>query len=449
MNTIYRGMGIPFYFASLIKSHRGITDAVKRGTPKEVDVLGVDFNCLIHRYLKDEDPIKSVVEAFDYILKNVCRAKIVIIALDGLVPYAKIVQQRYRRMRIKDEAQTGTFDRNQISPGTPYMIELENAMAAKFPNAILSRTAESGEGEHKLMLELDRIPQSQRQTICIYGLDADLILICLQNRELSKNGGMTLLRESAEFNDPSLKAAEFATLDIWGLAREIPLELPQYIALSIMCFGNDFMPNLGMFSLREDGYDRAMHLYTEAGKPDLYTPKGRSKFLKLAASREMGVYKERINLRKRPEEKAVLGRDQTQFSRKYGLHILDGVYNMKPVVEAYWKTFHWSMDYFIESSPINWDWVYPYADAPLVSDIVKYTETNSIPESPLTFTVVDQLQFIMPKSSLRKARKFVKYPDELHSETRNPWMKRHDWEMKPRISLPWNPATSLTKIVPL
>jgi hypothetical protein len=82
-------------------------------------------------------------------------------------------------------------------------------------------------------------------------------------------------------------------------------------------------------------------------------------------------------------------------------------------------------------------------------DIVKYTETDSIPESPLTFTVVDQLQFIMPKSSLRKARKFVKYPDELHSETRNPWMKRHDWEMKPRISLPWNPATSLTKIVPL
>ena len=122
---------------------------------------------------------------------------------------------------------------------------------------------------------------------------------------------------------------------------------------------------------------------------------------------------------------------------------------MKPVVEAYWKTFHWSMDYFIESSPINWDWVYPYADAPLVSDIVKYAETNSIPESPLTFTVVDQLQFIMPKSSLRKCRKFVKYPDELHSETRNPWMKRHDWEMKPRISLPWNPATSLTKIAPL
>ena len=436
-------MGIPFYFASLIKSHRGITDAVKRGTPKEVDVLGVDFNCLIHRYLKEDNPVQSVVDAFDYILNNVCRAKIVIIALDGLVPYSKIVQQRYRRMRVKEQ---GVFDRNQISPGTPYMIELEQAMAAKFPQAILSRTSEPGEGEHKLMLELDRIPEEQRQTICIYGLDADLILICLQNRQLSKNGGMTLLRESAEFDDPSLKAAEFATLDIWGLAREIPIEIHQYLALSIMCFGNDFMPNLGMFSLREDGYNRALHLYSEAKNPDLYTPQGRLKFLKLAASHEMEVLKTRISLRKRPEEKGVLGKDQVMFSRKYGLHILDGVQDMKPVVEAYWKTFHWTIDYFIESSPINWQWYYPYADAPLVSDIVKYAET-SIEEGELDYTITDQLQFIMPKLSLRRARKLVKYPDELHTETRNPWMKRHDWEMKPRISLPW--PNSQTKIYPL
>jgi 5'-3' exonuclease len=436
-------MGIPFYFASLIKSHRGITDAVRRGTPKDVDVLGVDFNCLIHRYLKDDNPVQSVVDAFDYILNHVCRAKKVLIALDGLVPYAKIVQQRYRRMRIKDEAQTGTFDRNQISPGTPYMIELENALAAKFPYAILSRTSEPGEGEHKLMLELDRIPEDQRQTICIYGLDADLILICLQNRELSKHGGMTLLRESAEFNDPSLKAAEFATLDIWGLAGQIPIQIHQYVALSILCFGNDFMPNLGMFSLREDGYNRALHMYSEAKNPDLYTPQGRRTFLNVAASHEMDVFKTRIHLRKRPEEKGVLGKEQSNFSRKYGLHVLDGVFDMKPVVDAYWKTFHWTIDYFIESSPIHWDWYYPYADAPLVSDIIQYAETK-VEEGELNYTVVDQLQFIMPKSSLRKARKLVKYPDELHTETRNPWMKRHDWEMKPRISLPW--PNGLTKI---
>ena len=91
-------MGIPFYFVSLIRSHRGITKQVTR---IEVDVVGFDFNCLIHRYLKDEDPVNSVIRAIEHILLNVVIAKKVIIAFDGIVPYAKIVQQRYRRMRSK------------------------------------------------------------------------------------------------------------------------------------------------------------------------------------------------------------------------------------------------------------------------------------------------------------------------------------------------------------
>jgi hypothetical protein len=28
-------------------------------------------------------------------------------------------------------------------------------------------------------------------------------------------------------------------------------------------------------------------------------------------------------------------------------------------------------------------------------------------------------------------------------------MKRHEWEMKPRISLPWNPTSALTEVSPL
>ena len=439
-------MGIPFYFASLIKSHRGITDSVKRGLPLEVDVLGVDFNCLIHRYLKEDKPVESVVEAFAYLLEHVCRAKKVLIALDGLVPYAKIVQQRYRRMRIKEET---PFDRNLISPDTPYMRELEAALAAKFPYAEISKTTVPGEGEHKLILDLKKIPAENRKSVCIYGLDADLILICLQNKELSDHGRMHLLRESAEFDDPKLKTAEFATMNIWELSTQLPLPTEQYMALSMLCFGNDFMPNLGMFSLREDGYNRALHFYQESGRPDLLTPEGRHQFFKFSASHEMGVLKERITLRKRPEEKAVLGKDQVQFSRKYGLHILDGVLDMEPVVEAYWKTLHWSWHYFTQSTPINWGWVYPYADAPLVSDIVKYTEMG-VQKGKLNFTLSDQLHFIMPASSLKKTRRRVKFPDELHNEeTRNPWMKRHFWEMKPRISLPWNPNDELTKIVPI
>ena len=88
-------MGIPFYFASLIRNHGGITRTVHDSI--KVDVLGIDFNCLIHRYL-GSDPITSVLDALEHIL-GVCRAKKVFIAFDGLVPYSKIVQQRYRRLK--------------------------------------------------------------------------------------------------------------------------------------------------------------------------------------------------------------------------------------------------------------------------------------------------------------------------------------------------------------
>ena len=438
-------MGIPYYFASLTKSHAGITEVVKKDK-LQVDVLGIDFNCLIHRYLKDEDPYNSVLDAFEYILNTVCKARKVIIALDGLVPYAKIVQQRYRRMRLKET--TGVFDRNQISPDTPYMRELEKLITIRFPYAILSGTTIPGEGEHKLFLELKKIPENERESVCIYGLDADLILICLKNHKVSTVYGMKLMRESAEFNDPKLKHAEFATLSISKLLLQIPIDITQYIALSILCFGNDFMPNLGMFSLREDGYDRAIHLYMECRKPNLTTVEGRRTFLKHAAAKEEFVLRERIRLRKRPEEKALI-KEYSLFSKKYGLHVLDGVTDMNPVVEAYWKTFHWTMYYFFNNTPMNWDWVYPYVDAPLISDMYKRKETSYKEITPLNFTVTQQLQCIMPKTSLRTAKRPIKFLDEIHTETRNAWLKRHDWEMKPRISIPWHPTYSLTSISPL
>jgi 5'-3' exonuclease len=438
-------MGIPFYFASLLKSHPGIVQALKN--VMEVDVLGVDFNCLIHRYLKEDDPIRSVIDALEHIVEHICKPKQLFIALDGLVPYAKIVNQRYRRMRLKEE--TGEFDRNQISPDTPYMRDLENALKEKFPYANISSTQEPGEGEHKLFHQIYRLDETERKRICIYGLDADLILISLQNYMFSYPHGMFLLRETAEFNDPKLAKAEFATLSIWKLLTQIPMDFDQYMVLSILCFGNDFMPNLGMFSLREDGYSRAIHMYEESGKPNLLTPEGRAVFLEFAADREKTFLRERVSLRRRPEEKAILGRDDSLISRKYGLHHLDGVLDMGPVVDAYWKTFHWTLHYFRMGEPLNWDWVYPYADAPLVDDIANYEESPPPKAGKCKYTLRNQLAFILPEASLKKTRRKVMFPDEIYKETRHPWMKRHDWEMKPRISLPWNPVYELTHVEPL
>jgi 5'-3' exonuclease len=437
-------MGIPFYFASLLKSHPGIVETVKKDTPLEVDVFGVDFNCLIHRYLNESDPVKSVLDAFDHILQTICKAKLVYVSLDGLVPYAKIVNQRYRRMRSKESSDI--FDRNQISPDTPYMRELEEGLKARFPFVKLSTTQEPGEGEHKLFLEIQSLPEDQRRSVCIYGLDADLILISLIHHKVTEPYKLHLLRESAEFNDPKVAGAEFGSLSIWKLLTQLPMDILQYAALSILCFGNDFMPNLAMFSLREDGYSRALHMYEQSGKPDLLTPEGRTRFLEHAATVELKVLRERAHLRRRPEEKAIFGKDSSLASKKFSLHYLDGVSNIGFVVDAFWKTFHWTFHYFMNGTPLNWDWVYPYPEAPLITDIVEYEESEAPKSGKCKYTLRNQLCFILPEVSLKKTRRKVMFPDEIYTQTRPTWMKRHDWETKPRISLPWNPQYELTHV---
>jgi len=113
-------MGIPYYVASLLRTHKHIQQEVGN-IALQTDVLGLDFNAFIHTYLKPENPIGSVVVALRNFFRDVANGKRVLIAFDGLVPYAKIVQQRYRRMRHPEPA---LFDKNQISPGTPFMIEL-------------------------------------------------------------------------------------------------------------------------------------------------------------------------------------------------------------------------------------------------------------------------------------------------------------------------------------
>jgi 5'-3' exonuclease len=418
-------MGIPFYFATLIRNHPGIARNVKR---IESDFFGIDFNCLIHNYLDDNNPIESVLDALNKILKEVCISNIVYLAFDGLVPYAKIVQQRYRRMCIKEE---GIFDRNQISPDTPYMRELESAIKVRFPHIIVSPTQEPGEGEHKIFQYIRTIAP---KSICIYGLDADLILLSMFN---SGKEPFYLLRETQG------SPGDFTRLSINHLKEQLPIPIDQYLPLSVLCFGNDFMPNLGMFSLREDGYTRALEMYTLAKSPNLLTEEGRFQFLDYAQKQELNTLEQRISRRKRTEEKMVLSKHTEYTSQKYGLHILDGVRNMSPVVEAFWKTFHWTMYYFKTNSVLNWEWVYPYADAPLISDITEFYETEC-KSGELTFSTTKQLQFILPRKSLRTARRRIMHEDEKYTETRNPWMKRYDWEMKPRISLPWGVNTQVS-----
>ena len=396
-------MGIPFLFASLIRHHPSI---IKLKPPAEY--FAIDMNCLIHNFLVPENPLESVISGLKEILFEIpVEYKNIFIAFDGLVPLAKIVQQRYRRFKISSEL----FDKRQISPDTPYMRSLELRIKQEFPEIRVSPTQEPGEGEHKIFLDMNTL--NLTGNVIIYGLDADLILLSLQRSE-----NIFLMRDGF--------------LDVQELKKNLPINSEQFLFLSVLCFGNDFMPNLGLFSLREHGYERCLSLYQHCGSPDLRSQEGRQQFLDFCAKEEIDTLKRILKKRDKFHEKFF----QEPFSRKYNLHILDGVLDAEPVVEAFWKTFDFTIRYFLENKAVNWEWYYPYPDAPLIQDIVLYEEYQC-ESKELNFRICNQLQFILPSCTLKIIGRRQKFQDEFYTETREPWLKKFDWEMKPRISLPW------------
>jgi 5'-3' exonuclease len=412
-------MGIPYYFLTLIKKHPRIVSKVHERF--HTDVLAIDFNCLIHNYIDDANPIESILAALQMILSTVVQPDVLFIAMDGLVPYAKIVQQRYRRFR-KPENPSAVFDRHQISPGTPYMRELTDAVAARFPFAIISSTMMPGEGEHKIFQWLTAAPKN----VTIYGLDADLILLSLKDERIS------LLRENVNFKASNVPG--FSCLSIRELVKVLPIPVKQYIPLSILCFGNDFMPVIGMFSLREGGHERALQVYTECGMPDLLTVRGRRVFFEQAARYEMKVY---MNASKEKFYEKIIVSDGKHFEARYTAHLQDGA-DPADVSMDYWYCFYWTHHYFTKNQVIDWNFVYRFPEAPLVCQLLRYPEGEPrLKVCEPQYTVTKQLQCILPSTSLRTAKKRVCYSDEIYDTPgRIPWMRKYDWEVDPRISLP-------------
>jgi 5'-3' exonuclease len=404
-------MGIPYYVASLLRTHKHIQQETGN-VALECDALGLDFNAFIHTYLKPEHPIGSVVMALRNFFRDVARGKKVLIAFDGLVPYAKIVQQRYRRMKNPEPS---LFDKNQISPGTEFMKELEDTLRYCFPECILSGTDEPGEGEHKIFTWLRKMEPEDRKNILIYGMDADLVLISVAQSEL---GSIKLIRENRD--------SGYSTFDVSALCRVLPLPPEDWVEMCVLCFGNDFMPTIAMFSLREDGYGRAVHYM-------------KTQSLEGAADDELKVLMKRA----KETDRRIVSRDGHAIESRMALHLMDGVLDWSKVVYAFEKTLEWTLHYFKTSEVLDWCWTYPYPEAPLLAALVEKPRNASFtwdhPTPP--FTIEDQLNFILPGRGV--------FPDELYEEgadSRHPWMKCYSWETDPYISLPWNPMQAPTRV---
>ncbi|GAX74491.1 hypothetical protein CEUSTIGMA_g1940.t1 [Chlamydomonas eustigma] len=243
-------MGVPGLFAWLKRKYPIICHPLhKKGDGSwehgdQVDNVYIDMNhiihCCTHAGVGAKDGNDELSEAsiyahihvyLDVILEATRPTNLVVLAVDGVAPRAKMAQQRTRRFlsahvaevteRVEQEVRRemlseagGTvtippvkrFDSNVITPGTAFMVGISSCLkdwarkklqssaaastasssAANYsgtPKIIISDACEPGEGEHKilrLMRTMRVLPDYNPNTKhLIYGQDADLLLLSL------------------------------------------------------------------------------------------------------------------------------------------------------------------------------------------------------------------------------------------------------------------------------
>jgi 5'-3' exonuclease len=283
-------MGIPSFYRHLLRKYKGITAGNLAGVSlSSVDLLALDFNCIIYSAMKtmpnafspsyEEDLIREVGVWLDRLFSMIPSTSIYI-AVDGAVPCAKIHQQRLRRyksayMNLEDKllrAQLGLpekeegWDRNAITPGTQFMEKINKFLVGyskKHSGIIVSGTNEPGEGEHKIMRYLKN---TKAQNVVIYGMDADLILLgMLKAEQTDRRGKIVLVREKDEVKDTSQITLQFfapsaAAEAMWkesGSTASLQDWIFDYVAI-MSVLGNDFLPHSLGFSIREDGINELL-----------------------------------------------------------------------------------------------------------------------------------------------------------------------------------------------
>jgi 5'-3' exonuclease len=299
-------MGIPSYYKTLTEKIPGII-VTKPGMA--VKYLLFDFNCIVYNCLRtmrpyssaahvkwEEDLCVEVEKALLVLWETAGKPATVYIAVDGVVPMAKIKQQRMRRFKSVwwsaqelaygvRESGVETWDKNAITPGTAFMERLGKALTAfcaRRPGWTVSTSEEPGEGEHKVMRWIRDGGVREPGAVVIYGLDADLIVLSMLTSlywlDASKNPCF-LMREKTEFGQIQKRFADTTFLylcveklveslcwKIGGSKREF---LTNYVAVMSL-LGNDFLPHSLTLKINQGGHEKLLTalrgLYGEGGR---------------------------------------------------------------------------------------------------------------------------------------------------------------------------------------
>ena len=492
-------MGIPSYFSYIVKNHSDIVKKLK-DINKKINNLYLDSNSIIYdcfysiqkaeqtqaeqtqaeqtqaeqtqaeQTQAEHNPInktqfetkliKSIIQKIKEYIKIVKPTGTVMIAFDGVAPSAKLKQQRNRRYKsalekILKKDDTVGWDKTAITPGTEFMEKLGKRINRHFQknkNIIVSDSSEPGEGEHKIFQYIrDNEDRHKNEVTMIYGLDADLIMLCLNHLPVSKE--IYLFRETPDFIrslNADLEPNSNYFLDIPELAKHIILEMngqkePDSIQEKnrlydyiFLCFflGNDFMPHFPSIPIRHGGIHILKSAYYNIlGRSNKNLTNGKEiywgnlkKFIQYISSNEhdriIEEYKtnQKLERRHKKYEKMIDKlndiptkiRDNEKFIDPYSPYWEQRYYKTlfdldisdfyrKKICLNFLTGLEWNMKYYTSGCP-DWDWKYEYNYPPLLNDLVKYIpgwEVSLIKENDNgPIPQLAQLCYVLPKSSL-------------------------------------------------
>ena len=311
-------MGVPGFFSWLLKNKRklGAKNLILNNLPYKIKWLMLDTNCLLHpcvanileKYKEGQLKIDSNknlrIQIEQYIWEKITQCiddmivqtepEYVYIAIDGVAPMGKILQQRQRRYRFLFDKkiklnQTGTIQELEemisktiiktngieepvlplssieLTPGTDYMERLNKLfvnyleeLRKRGIKCIYSSYHDEGEGEHKLLQYIKTNLKSTQEPIVIYGLDADLLFLSLG---LGDGYDLYVMREKQIFANKEVDLDEVPEYNyvevkqLHTLISNLEVSTNDFIVLCYL-IGNDFLPGLLTTDVKKGGLDK-------------------------------------------------------------------------------------------------------------------------------------------------------------------------------------------------
>jgi 5'-3' exonuclease len=315
-------MGVPGFFKWLLDNKKKLKskNLIRDNINKKVRYLMLDTNCLLHpcvNAVKDkiknkrennktreqiEDEIILLIETRIMEMIDIINPEYIYIAIDGVAPIAKILQQRQRRHRYlydtkiklkydntneeinnvdevtRDDGITVSripISSIELTPGTEYMERINKRIIGlvkkigeeKKIKYVYSSYHVQGEGEHKILQYLRKNIKSE-DTIVIYGLDADLLFLALS---LGIEYDLYIMREKAIFQNKTLEIEDEINYnyveinELHLMINKLNIKTNDFIMLCYLV-GNDFIPGLLTTDIKRNGLDKIISSYEEARK---------------------------------------------------------------------------------------------------------------------------------------------------------------------------------------